>query len=334
MIHVVKRLRFLAAALLLALAAAGPLPALTVKIGTLAPEGSPWVDGLRQIAAEWARRSQGSVQLRIYAGGIVGEEADMRRKLRIGQLQAAALTQLGLGLLEPDLLPVSSPFLVRDERELDRVLEATRPYYAGQFQAKGYRLLVLAKAGWVHFFAREAIVVPADLKRLRLAVPDGDDELVGAWRRLGFNAFSLSINDLLTGLQAGLADACYAPLLAAASFQWFGSARYMPSLAVAPVLGGVLLSERTAASLPPDLLPPLLDCFHSLEEDLNRRMSALETEALQGMRRHGRSVIPVPPEAAAQWHELGARGSRLMIGSSLSQASYDRILAVLEDSRR
>lgn len=326
--------RFLATAFLLVGGALAAQPALTVKLGTLAPEGSPWVDSLRRVAAEWERASGGSVQLKIYAGGIAGGEADMIRKLRIGQLQAAALTQLGLSLIEPDILTVSAPFLVRDDRELDRVLAATRPFYAGQFERRGYRLLTLAKAGWVHFFAREAVVIPADLKRLKLAVPDGDDQFVETWRRLGFNAFSLSINDLLTGLQAGLADACYAPLLAAASFQWFGAVRYMPSLAVAPVLGGVLLSDRAAEELPPELLPTLLESFLTLEESLNARMAALESEALVVMRKHGLIVVPVPPAAVVKWQELGSSGSRLMIGKSLSQASYDRIRGVLEEARR
>ena len=100
------------------------------------------------------------------------------------------------------------------------------------------------------------------------------------WRRLGFNAFSLSINDLLAGLQSGMADACYAPLLAAASFQWFGAVRYMPSLPVAPVLGGVLFSQAALAEVPADLLPALLEAFRGLERSLNARMAALEQEAL------------------------------------------------------
>lgn len=325
--------RLPAAALLLA-ACLAPLPALTVKIATLAPEGSPWVDGLRRVAGEWERVSGGRVELKIYAGGVAGEEPDMIRKLRIGQLQGAALTQLGLGLLEPDILAVSVPFLVRDERELDHLLAATRPHYAELFARRGFRLAALAKGGWVHFFAREAVVRPADLRRLKLAVPGGEPEFVETWRRMGFNAFSLSINDLLTGLEAGLADACYAPLLAAASFQWFGSARYMPSLAVAPVLGGILLSERTLQQVPAELRSPLLAAFAGLEAGLNQRMESLEAEALSAMKRHGLVVVPVPPEAQAQWREVGANGASLVIGRSFSLESFQRVEGLLEEYRR
>jgi len=327
------RLARLAAALLLA-ASPAPLHALTLKIATLAPEGSPWVEGLRQVAWQWERVSAGQVRLKIYAGGVAGEEPDMVRKLRIGQLQGAALTQLGLGLLEPDILTVSIPFLVRDEGELDYLLEAERGLYAGLFARRGYLLAALPKAGWVHFFARQPVVRPEDLRRLKLAVPGDDPQFVEIWRRLGFNAFSLSINDLLTGLQAGMADACYAPLLAAASFQWFGSARYMPSLAVAPVLGGILFSERALGEVPAALRPALLEAFRELEVNLNARMQSLEQEALAAMRRHGLEVVPVPTEAAAQWRELASSGAGLVIGRSISRESYERVRGILEEYRR
>jgi TRAP-type C4-dicarboxylate transport system substrate-binding protein len=328
-----KSRRLFALAWLL-LSSSTSLSALTVKIGTLVPEGSPWVDGLRRVAAEWDRLSQGKVILKVYAGGIAGEEADMVRKMRIGQLQGAALTQLGMGLLDPAILAISVPFLIRDERELDYVLERSRSYYSGLYESKGYRLPTLAKAGWVHFFARRALTTPAELQRLKLAVPEGDAEFVDTWRRMGFNAFSLPINDLLTGLQTGMADAFYAPLLAAASFQWFGAARFMPSVTVAPVVGGILISNRVLNEVEEPLCTALLEPFAALERSLNVQMEGLEKDALEAMLRHGLTVVPVPPKEEALWRELGAGGMSIVLGKYLPMESYQRILNLVEEYRR
>jgi TRAP-type C4-dicarboxylate transport system substrate-binding protein len=323
------------AALLLVLAcAATPLPALTVKIATLAPEGSPWVEALHRVAAVWDEASGGQVQLRVYAGGVAGDEPDMLRLLRIGQLQGAAFTQLGLGLLEPDVLAVSTPFLVRDEGELDHLLQALKPDYERLFLRRGFRLVALAKGGWVYFFAREPVASPSDLRKLKLAVPAGDEEFVDTWRRLGFNAFSLSINDLLTGLQSGMADACYAPLLAAAAFQWFGAAHFMTAMPVAPVFGGILLSERTVEQIPEELRASLLSAFDRLESDLNTKMKSLEADALAAMQRHGLTLVPVSAEQAAQWRQLGEEGSRQVIGKAISLQAYQRVLDILNAYRR
>ena len=198
-----------------------PAEAVTLKIATLAPVGSPWVESLRRLSAEWDRISQGRVNLKIYPGGIAGEEADMIRKMRIGQLAGAALTQLGLGLLDSAILALSTPFLIQEEGELDYVMKRAKPYFESRLADKGYRLFAFSKAGWVHFFGREPLIFPEDLKRLKLGVPAGDAAFVETWRRIGFNVFSLPFGDLLVGLQAGMIDAFYAPPVVAASFQWF-----------------------------------------------------------------------------------------------------------------
>ena len=73
-----------------------------VKIGTLAPEGTAWHDILLELGQKWKIASNGDVQLRIYPGGILGDERDMVRKMRIGQIQAVALSTEGLSELAPE----------------------------------------------------------------------------------------------------------------------------------------------------------------------------------------------------------------------------------------
>ena len=132
--------------------------ALTLKIATVAPVGSPWAESLRRLAADWNRISDGRVKLKIYAGGIAGEEADMIRKMRIGQLDGAALTQLGWGLIDPGILALSTPFLIQDDDQLTYVMEHSAPYFQKRMQAAGYDLFSFSKAGWVHFFGREPLI--------------------------------------------------------------------------------------------------------------------------------------------------------------------------------
>jgi TRAP-type C4-dicarboxylate transport system substrate-binding protein len=313
------------------LALPSPLPALTIKVATLAPAGSAWVVSLQRLAADWLRLSGGQVQLKIYAGGIAGEEADMVRKMRIGQLQGAALSQLGLGLLDPGILALSAPFLISDEEELDYVLERWKPELAARMQARGFLLANLSKAGWAYFFGRAPITTPADLQHQRLGVPAGDAEFVETWRKIGFTAFSFPIGDLLAGLQAGLIDAFYSPPLVAAALQWFGPAPHMTDLRIAPVLGGVVLSARAADSIPEGLKPLLLAGFLDMERTLNREMVALEQEALRAMQARGLTIHPVPEAAAAQWHRLGQEGTAVVIGRSVPEEAYRRVLEILAE---
>jgi len=110
--------------------AAADVPAQTptvVKLGTLAPNGSAWHEILKDIGHRWSEASSGAVTLRIYAGGVQGGEGDMIRKLRIGQLQAAALSNVGLHDVTPEPKGLSLPLLFADEAEAECVFDAVRP---------------------------------------------------------------------------------------------------------------------------------------------------------------------------------------------------------------
>ena len=84
----------------------------TIKLATLAPEGSTWHKRLRKMGDEWSEITDGEVQLKIYAGGVVGNETVMLRKMRIGQLHAGAVTNLGLLEIDPGPQVINTPILI------------------------------------------------------------------------------------------------------------------------------------------------------------------------------------------------------------------------------
>jgi TRAP-type C4-dicarboxylate transport system substrate-binding protein len=299
--------------------------ALTLKIGTVAPVGSPWTESLRRLSADWNRISGGQVRLKIYAGGIAGEEEDMIRKMRIGQLDGAALTQLGWGLLDPGILALSTPFLIQEEEELEQVMEHSKSYFEERLESEGYRLFAFSKAGWVHFFGREPLIVPEDLMRMKLGVPAGSAEFVDTWRQIGFSAFSLPFGDILVGLQTGMIDAFYAPPLVAATFQWFAPARHMTALPVAPVVGAVIMRSQSLDRIPEELRGELLAAFDELAQQLNTEMGSLTDEALSAMVQQGLQIHQVPAEAAERWREIVGESIHVVLGRIIPQESYDLI---------
>ncbi len=310
------------------------LQALTLKIGTLAPSGSPWVDALKQLAGDWERLSGGQVKLRIFAGGVAGEESDMVRKMRIGQLHGAALTQLGLSELAPGILAFSVPFMIQSDDEFEYVLQRARPHFEARIAEQEFRLLALLGAGWVHFFATQRLVYPDDLKHMKLGVPAGDDVFIAAWRKMGFEAVSLPISDLLAGLQTGMIDAFYSPLLAAASFQWFHVARHVTGLEIAPVVTGIVIPTRHFERIPEDLRPVLMERLALLEEELQVQTDRLDREATRVMQKHGLIVDEVPPEAVEQWKLLGSTGVSEVIGKSFTRESHTLLRGYLAEYRQ
>lgn len=321
-------------ATVLMLITAGGAAAQTVKIATIAPADSPWHDALLRIARDWQRISDGSIRVTVYPGGIAGSEPDMIRKMRIGQLHAGALTVLGLKELVPDVLALSSPFLVRNNGEMRYLLESMTPYYREQFRRKGFRLIGLTMAGWARVYARDPVISPEDLRKQTFTFVDSNADMIHAWQNMGFRVVTLPLNEILTSLQSGMVDALLATPLLAAAYQWFGIARHMTDLPAAPVVAGMVVSERTWQQLPEDLRPALATAAMDSQEQMYRETLAVDEEALALMQDYGLEVHPVPGRAETAWRKLAEAGLEAVIGRIFSRESYERVEGVLLQYRR
>jgi TRAP-type C4-dicarboxylate transport system substrate-binding protein len=269
--------------------------------------------------------------LKIYAGGIAGEEEQMIRKMRIGQIDGAALTQLGWSLIDPGILALSTPFLIQDDEELEYVMEHSQRYFERRLENQGYGMFSFSKAGWIHFFGRKPLLVPEDLMRMKLGVPAGDADFVDTWRTIGFNAFSLPFGDILVGLQSGMIDAFYAPPLVAATFQWFGPAHHMTALPIAPVVGAIVMRSKSLDRIPADLRQDLLATFTDLSASMNTDMVSLEVEALTAMEDQGLQIHEVSPPAAERWRMVGSQGIQVVLGRMIPRDSYELVAKLVTE---
>ncbi|HEX9910765.1 MAG TPA: TRAP transporter substrate-binding protein DctP, partial [Desulfatiglandales bacterium] len=74
---------------------------LTIKFATVAPEGSTWMNTMKELDKTIREKTQGQIAFRVYAGGVAGDELDALRKIRIGQLHSAAFSGVGFGQILP-----------------------------------------------------------------------------------------------------------------------------------------------------------------------------------------------------------------------------------------
>ncbi|MFQ5657708.1 MAG: TRAP transporter substrate-binding protein DctP [Candidatus Methylomirabilales bacterium] len=203
---------------------ATPAFAQTVKLGTLAPEGSPWYNIIRDMTEAWKEGTGGKIRVRLYPGGIAGDDPDMVRKMRIGQLHAAVLTGAGLSDIAPEIQALMMPMMLASYEELDFVRDRLAPKLEAILEAKGFKVLNWGEAGWVTFFTQKPVVRPEDLRPLKLFVWSSDTAYVEAWKDAGYRPVPLAATEIHTALQSGLINAFATTPIAALSFQWFGLA--------------------------------------------------------------------------------------------------------------
>src|SRR5580692_8283409 len=226
------------------------LPQTVVKMGTLAPEGSPWHEALQSMAQRWRTISGGQIKLVIYPGGVLGDEPDMVNKMRIGQIQAAGLSGAGLSGIEPGVMALQIPMMFDSYEELDFVRERVAPRLEKMMEDRGYLVLNWGDVGWVHFFTIRPATRLADMRNMKLFTWAGDNDTLELWKANGFRAVPLAATEILTGLQTGLIDAVPTTPLYALLNQSFGIARNMNDVKWAPLIGATVVSKRVWDSIP------------------------------------------------------------------------------------
>jgi TRAP-type C4-dicarboxylate transport system substrate-binding protein len=281
--------------------AAGPM---VIKMATLAPEGSSWYKVLQNMGEGWKKATNGAVTLRIYPGGVSGDEDAVIRKIRVGQLQAAAVTGIGLSYLDRSFYALHVPMMYASDEEFDYVRDRLAPILERRLEEKGMIVLNWGDAGWVHFFAKKPFTRPEEVKAMKLFVWAGDTNLIQLYKETGFNPVPLSAIDILPGLQTGLIDAFDTTPLAALAFQWFGLAPHMADLRWVPLTGATIIDKKVWLRIPENLRPKILDAAREAGKNLREEIRRLNDEAVKVMVKNGLKVSQVPPDAQEEWRKM------------------------------
>ncbi len=320
-------------AVALAVAAASPAAARTIKHGTLAPQGSPWYNAIRDMAEEWKAATGGKVTVRIYPGGAIGDEPDMVRKMRIGQLDAAALSGVGLSRIAQEIQALQMPMMFRSAAELAYVRERIGPKLEQVLEKKGYKVLNWGDAGWVYFFTQKPVVHPDDLKPLKLFAWVGETAHIAAWRDAGYQPVPLPATEIHTALQSGLINAVPTTPVAALSYQWFGLAKHMTDLKWAPLVGATVIALRTWRKIPAEMRPKLLKSARQTGAKLQQVIATLDSRAVEVMKKHGLTVHPVSADVAGEWEKRARAGYPKIIGQIVPAAMVAEVERLRDEYR-
>ncbi len=308
-------------------------PALEVKIASVAPENSPYGSALNQLAADWQRISRGSVRVVIYHNGIAGDQADIIRKIRIGQLQGGIFANTGLAPLAKEAMSVTVPFLIRNDEEFQVAMELLRPILDQHLESQGFKPIAWAAAGWLYLFTKDPVRSPDEVKSLKLAVPPDEGDLLETFRSLGFRAVPVDIPETLTALNSGMVNAILSSPLLAAGYQWFGIARNMLDLRIAPAMGCILLSDRTWRQIPQNFRAPFLESARNAEVTLRTGLKALDTQAIDAMAKYGLRVIATTPSETLAWQHEFERNRDSIIDSAFDPKTVELIEQKLAELR-
>ena len=307
---------------------------ITIKMSSQTPESTPWGNYLNQLAADWKKISNGQVELVIFHGRTVGNEETVVQMLRVNQLQAAVLSTFGLAEIAPEVMTLSSPFTIRDDDELDLVLNEVKPELEDRIKKKGFFTLAWSRVGWVKFFSKTPIFTPADLKKVKLGTLSEYDKLNQVFRAMGFQMVPVAQQELIIALNSPMVDAIYNSLIAVGSTQAFGLAKNLASVNVAPFMGAIVINQRAWNSIPDTYKPQMIEAVRKREAELDRAVRKFEADMMQTMGNYGLTINQLSPEQEQLWWDEGKKALPSLVGSLFDKDIYNRIESLLQNYRK
>jgi len=326
--------RPIAAALLFALAGTASAQPVVVKMATLAPEGSTYLQILKEMGQAWKTSSGGKVELRLYPGSVAGDDGDVVRKMRLKTLDAGLLTSAGVANVDRSVFALEIPMLYSSYDEIDEVLGKMSPRLEAALLAKGFVVLNWVDAGWIRFFTKTPAPSPEDLRKLKLFTWAGDDDALEIWKGAGFNAIPLPSTEISTALQTGLVAALPTTPQAAVLLQWYNHAKYMTDVKWGLLLGATLITKTAWEKVPAELRPKLLDAAKEAGEKLKKETRASGERDVEAMKKRGLTVVPVDAKTDALWHATAEAAYPKIRGKVVPADAFDEAKRLLAEYRQ
>jgi len=314
--------------------ASGAEKDLIIKMATLAPEGSSWMKTFNLWNNEVMKKTENRVQFRIYPGGVLGDETDMLRKMKIGQIQGAVFTAGGLSALFKEIDVLQIPFLFQKYEEVDVVLRKMDAFFRKGFEENGYILLGWSEAGFIYLMSTIPISSVADLKRAKVWTWEESPMSKAIFDEAGVSAIPLSVTDVLVGLQTGLVDVVYAPPTGAISLQWFTKVRYMTDVPLAYLAGGMVVRKDTFKQIPPSYQNFILETSQTHLDQLKTVTRNENREAIKVMIKQGVKIVTPSNEQIDEFKRLSNKAISHIRGQSFSKKVLDEVTSILEAYRR
>jgi TRAP-type C4-dicarboxylate transport system substrate-binding protein len=306
----------------------------TIKFATIATDGSTWMNVFREYDATIRKESGGRLGFKMYAGGVQGEDKDVMRKIRLGQLHSAGITGVGAGEISSKLRILDAPFLFQNYDDVDHLHAVMASEFDQEFRANDFVLLGWAEVGFVYVFTNTPVRGVADMKGVKMWMWEGDQIAEAAFRALGIKPIPMSVVDVLTSLQTGLINGAYTSPLAALVLQWNTRVKYMMGTPLADACGAVVISKKKFDALPADLQEILLRNGRKYMADLTRRSREENAASIQTLKKNGIQWVEVKDTKTLQEFQITGRTARQsLVGKLYDQAFLDRIEKILTDFR-
>ncbi len=305
-----------------------------LRIGTLAPKNSLYHRQLMELGEVWRTAQGGNAKYLIFPDGSQGGEAELARRMRIGQLQGALLSVVGLREIEPTIGALQNmPLLFRNWEEVDFVREKLRPAMEKKFFDKGLVVLAWGDAGWVRFFSKEAALRPDDYKKMKFFAWGSETEQQEIMKSLGYTPVPLETSDILPSIQTGMINVVPSTPYFALASQIYNTAPNMLEINWAPIVGALVITRKAWDEMTPQMQDTVRAAGEKAGLQIRAKARQEVDEAVDAMKKRGLIVNRPNAEQMREWNELADKLYPRIRGRMVPAETFDEVLAHLKTYR-
>lgn len=307
-----------------------------LKIATLSPDGSAWMQEMRASADKIDQRTQGRVKFKFYPGGVMGDDAAVLRKMRVGQLQGGAVTAGALENVYPDSQIYNLPLAFKSFDEVDHVRKQMDKVLVAGYEKKGFITFGLAEGGFAYPMTKgNPIEKPGDLSSHKVWAPPDDKMSEHAFVAFNITPISLSLGDVLSGLQTNMIDTIAAPPVAALVMQWHTQVKSVTQVPISYIYALMVIDQKAFSKISPAdqaIVREEMGKSFATMDQLNRKDNIKAFEALT---KQGITVVKPSAENLNAWYELADKTQKKLVAEGVtSNAIYEQMEKLLIEYRK
>jgi TRAP-type C4-dicarboxylate transport system substrate-binding protein len=305
-----------------------------LKIASIVPEGSAWMKAMREGATEIQQRSDGRVSLKIYGGGVQGNDKQVQRKMRTGQLQGGAFTSGAMSLFQQDADLYSLGMVFRNIDEVQHVRKKLDEELINRLYDAGFVCFGFAGGGFAYMMSNTPLRSSAEMSGRKIWTPEGDAQAFAALQAIGVAPVSMPITDVLTGLQTDLLDSVAVPPVGAVVLQWHTRLKYITDLPLAYVYAAILIDRRAFEKLQPNDQALVREVLGGVYQGFEASGQSDNDKAMQALLNSGLELVSPDPNEVTVWQEAVTRSQQEQAASGhIDAALLQQLHQILAEFR-
>ncbi|HXH76498.1 MAG TPA: TRAP transporter substrate-binding protein DctP [Bacteriovoracaceae bacterium] len=266
-----------------------------VKLAVLVPEGTTWGNSLKKFSKEVEAVTKGEVTFKVYYGGVSGDEPDVVRKVRIGQLSGGIFTGKTLGDIHGDVRVMETPFtFFGDQKKASQTLETLTPDFNRLLKSKGFINLGFYEIGMVYVVSTKKVSNLNELKGVKIWSWEGDELVKAMLESLELVSVPLALPDVLSSLSTGIINAAYAPPLALLALQWHTKVKYLIDFPTAFSVGALLVSDKVWQKIKPEHQAQVQSIAAKFIKEANEKSISENVQAMEQLKKSGIEFVKFP----------------------------------------